>query len=95
MRLEPVPTRAERVINVYVALCAAEREWIPRPALRRMGLPPTAVDRARMSTNDWRKGRPKLYSRAFLLAYVRSTWEPRGSSHAARTPEPSTSTVTN
>lgn len=93
-RLVDNPVGVEKVLRVYVELCRDRRDVIPRAALKKMGLAPTAVDRAPRSAADVTDN-PRRFKKAFLLKYVRSTWRPRKSKakRVAKTHVPSTSTA--
>ncbi len=72
------PVGMELVLRVFVELCRDTRVVIPRSALKRIGLPPTAVDGAPKSPAD-AMDNPRGFTKVFLLRYVRSTWRPRKS----------------
>ena len=75
-RLADNPVGTEKALRVYVQLCRDRRDVIPRAALKKMGLPPTAVDRVPKSSADVTNS-PRGFKKAFLLRYVRAIWRPR------------------
>ncbi len=75
-RLAHNPIGMAKALRAYVELCRDRRDAIPRSDLKKMGLPPTAVDRAPRSPADVTDN-PRGFTKVFLLRYVRSTWRPR------------------
>lgn len=77
-RLARNPEGMKKALHAYVELTRDRRDIIPRADLKKMGLPPTTVDRTPKGSAD-ASDNPRGFKRVFLLQFVRTKLRPRSS----------------